>query len=194
MVVEEILEKLKLALNNADFNTNEFENILKSMVEQEKVKIKILDFEYYNEERLKHAQKEKIEGVKSQNFEWAASWRDKEKKILKYIELREEFDINLNCNNTGGGGSSDTGGTSTSGGTSTTGSGEGGGGTTYSSNNSNTDPNVLTTPVNPVKNFNQVKTPCDNLKKHLSTITGIKRKLKKQISLKFQLLTPIVVR
>lgn len=93
MVVEEILEKLQLTLNIADFNTAEFENLLESLIEQEKVKLKILDFEYYNEERLEHAKKEKIEGVKSQNFEWAASWRDKEKKILKYIELREEFDI-----------------------------------------------------------------------------------------------------
>lgn len=49
MVVEEILEKLKLALNNADFNNNEFENLLESLTEQEKVKLKILDFEYYNE-------------------------------------------------------------------------------------------------------------------------------------------------
>lgn len=93
MVVEEIVEKLKLALNNADFNRTEFENLITSLTEHEKVKLKILDFEYYNEERLEHAKKEKIEGVKSQNFEWAASWRDKEKKILKYIELREEFDI-----------------------------------------------------------------------------------------------------
>lgn len=69
MVVEEILEKLKLALNNADFNNNEFENLLESLTEQEKVKLKILDFEYYNEERLEHAKNEKIEGVKSQNFE-----------------------------------------------------------------------------------------------------------------------------
>jgi len=93
MVVEEIVKKLKLALNNADFNTHEFENLLESLTEQEKVKLKILDFEYYNEERLEHAKNEKIEGVKSQNFEWAASWRDNEKKILKYIELREEFNI-----------------------------------------------------------------------------------------------------
>lgn len=93
MAVEEIVEKLELTLNIADFNTAEFENLLESLIEQEKVKLKILDFEYYNEERLEHAKKEKIEGVKSQNFEWAASWRDKEVKILKYIELREEFNI-----------------------------------------------------------------------------------------------------
>lgn len=76
----------------------------------------------------------------------------------------EVYDINLNCNSSGGGGSSDTGGTSTNGGT-LSGSSEGGGGTTYSSNNSNTDPNLLTTPVNPIKNFNLVKNPCDVLKK-----------------------------
>ncbi len=93
IAVEEIVEKLKLTLNSTDFNINDFENLLESLIEQEEVKRKILDFEYYNEKRLEHAKKEKIEGVKSQNFEWAASWRDKEKKILKYIELREEFDI-----------------------------------------------------------------------------------------------------
>lgn len=93
MVVEVILEKLKLALNNADFSTTEFDNLLTSLLEQKEIKIKILDFEYYNEKRLEHIQKEKIEGVKSLNFGYAASCRDTEKKILKFIELRDEFEI-----------------------------------------------------------------------------------------------------
>lgn len=62
-----------------------------------------------------------------------------------------------------------------SGGGGSTSSGGGGGGGNYSSNTPS-DPNVLTSPVQPVKNFNQVQTPCDNLKKHLSTTTGIKLK------------------
>ena len=91
--VKQIVEEINKALFDVNIDEGQFGNLLEKMVEKEKIKIKILDFEYYNEERLQHATKEKIEGVKSQNFEWAASWRDKEKKILKYIELRKEFNV-----------------------------------------------------------------------------------------------------
>lgn len=46
IAVEEIVEKLKLTLNSTDFNINDFENLLESLIEQEEVKRKILDFEY----------------------------------------------------------------------------------------------------------------------------------------------------
>lgn len=70
----------------------------------------------------------------------------------------EVWDINLNCNNNSSGGYSDAGNTGIP-----TSGGDGGGGA-YSSNSPN-DPNILTTPVNPIKIFNKPKTPCDVLKK-----------------------------
>ncbi len=46
---------------------------------EESIKPKVLHFEYCNETRREHARREKIESVKVQNFELAASWREKEK-------------------------------------------------------------------------------------------------------------------
>jgi len=93
MPIQEIVEKLNQALTNVDFNKDEVENLLVLLTEHQQVKVKILDFEYYNEERLEYAKNEKSKEVKFQNFEQAASWRHREKKILKYIELRKEFNI-----------------------------------------------------------------------------------------------------
>jgi hypothetical protein len=53
--------------------------------------------------------------------------------------------------------------------------GGGGSGGNYSSNTPS-DPTILTSPTSPIKNFNLSKTPCETLKKDLSTTTGIKLK------------------
>lgn len=90
---DKIVKKLNAFLNSPDFNTCEFEKLLESLLEQENVKLKILDFKYFSEDRLEYVRQEKIKDVKLGSFERAASWREKELKILKYIEFREQFDI-----------------------------------------------------------------------------------------------------
>ncbi|MCK4661530.1 MAG: hypothetical protein KAT68_01585 [Bacteroidales bacterium] len=93
--IQKIVKKLNNFLDEEHLNEKQFENSLKHIFEIgiDKVKIKIIDFEYHNEERLKHATKEKIEEVKSQNFEWAAKQREIEKKCKRHIELKKEYNI-----------------------------------------------------------------------------------------------------
>lgn len=91
--VDELVEKLRYALNDENLDSGELENLVEQLVANESLNIKILDFEYYNEERYQHTKIEKIKSVKAQNFVLAASWRDKEKEIAGYIEIKEEFEI-----------------------------------------------------------------------------------------------------
>ncbi len=48
----------------------------------------------FTEEALNYAQKEKIEGIKSQNFDWAVRWRDRFDELKKYLQLKKELDVN----------------------------------------------------------------------------------------------------
>jgi len=95
--VDKVVAMLNHALNDADLKTNKFEAQLELLTQKEKVKVKIVDLEYYNEDRLQRAKNEKINCIRSQNFELSAKWRDKERKILEYIKLREEFNIIKSC-------------------------------------------------------------------------------------------------
>lgn len=58
------------------------------------IKIKLIDFEYFNEERLMNAKEEKIICVRLQNFEKAASNRDLELECQKHIDLKNQFELN----------------------------------------------------------------------------------------------------
>jgi hypothetical protein len=93
----EALESLVGELNNLleveILVQEEFTSLIKQIKAHKKITIKILDFEYFNEERLEQANKEKIKAVMIQNFDSAAAWRDKEKKIQKYIDIRNELEV-----------------------------------------------------------------------------------------------------
>ena len=93
MTIEETVKKMNHALNSADFNKENFNSLLGSLIEKENVKLKLLDFGYYNEERLEVAVSEKQAGIKSKKYEWAATWRKLEREILEHIELREKYDV-----------------------------------------------------------------------------------------------------
>lgn len=93
MTIDDIIHKLNIALYDDDLSKGEIENLLELLTDQENIKIRVLDFEYYNEERLENIKHKKKEGVISQDFEWAAICREEELKIQKYIELKIEFDI-----------------------------------------------------------------------------------------------------
>ena len=57
------------------------------------VKIKMLDFAFYNELTQMCANDEKLKSVKEQNFEYAATQRELERKCEKFIEIRKQFKI-----------------------------------------------------------------------------------------------------
>ncbi len=87
------VEKLNQALHADNFDSSAFKNQLHFITEQQKVRLRVLDFEYFNEQRLSHVTKKKLEAIKAWDFEAAALWRDKERKVLEYIEIRKELNI-----------------------------------------------------------------------------------------------------
>ena len=91
--MEAQIEKLNQALHADDFNEDDFVSHIKRIVEKEGVLLRILDFKYFNEKRLEYAAAEKVKAIKSRHFESAALWRDKERKVLEYIEIKNGLKI-----------------------------------------------------------------------------------------------------
>ena len=87
------VEKLNLALHADDFDADAFSNLLQYIIKNENVRLKILDFEYFNETRLKHVTKEKVGAIRVKDYHAAALWRDKERKVLEYIEIKKGLKI-----------------------------------------------------------------------------------------------------
>jgi hypothetical protein len=90
---EEIVLKLNEMLEADQFDLDEFKLALRQVIALYKTDIKILDFEYFNEERLSLLQREKIERIKSQDFENAAKIRELEKECESYISIRTDYGI-----------------------------------------------------------------------------------------------------
>jgi len=87
------IEKLNLALHDDDFDAESFSNLLQHVIKNEKVRLRILDFEYFNQARLERLTKEKLESIRAKDYHAAALWRDKERKVLEYIEIKNELQI-----------------------------------------------------------------------------------------------------
>lgn len=92
-VSENVIQELNNLLETDSFDIMQFDIIYRLIKEQETAKTKLIDFEYYNEERLEEAKNEKIICVQLQNFEKAASCRDLELECQKYVDLKKEFKI-----------------------------------------------------------------------------------------------------
>ena len=94
MAITELgISELNNFLESDCFDIDCFDNCYKSLKLNNTLKIKIIDFEYYNEKRLEESKKEKTICVKLQNFEKAASYRDLELECQKYVDLKTELKI-----------------------------------------------------------------------------------------------------
>ena len=91
--VEKIVQKLNELLETEKLVQESFLELFEKIRKKESIIIRILDFEFYNEDRLIHTRKEKIKEIGLQNFDSAASWRKTEKKIQKYIDLKKELNV-----------------------------------------------------------------------------------------------------
>lgn len=91
--IQQNIKKLNKLLEATHFDLIQFENILNSINNRKSIKIRILDFDYYSKERLNVATKEKKDGLKNQNYEKAANFRDLEKKCQKHVEFKIEHNI-----------------------------------------------------------------------------------------------------
>jgi len=92
-ITENEINELNNFLESDSFDIVDFEKLYQSIKIINNFKIKLIDFEYYNEKRLEEAIKEKIVCIELLNFERAASNRDLELECQKYIDLKSEFKI-----------------------------------------------------------------------------------------------------
>jgi hypothetical protein len=92
---KQILDKLNSFIEVESFNKSSFTETLSSVLVLNECKpiVTVIDFNFYNNELLSIAKKEQEIGIKTQNFEWVASWRDKEKECLKFLKLKENLNI-----------------------------------------------------------------------------------------------------
>jgi len=89
----EIAKKMNELLEADEIDNAELEEICQSLKEQTNVRFRLMDFNYFNKERLAVINAQKIEFVRKQNFEAAANKRQLEKKCLKHIHGKEQFKI-----------------------------------------------------------------------------------------------------
>lgn len=90
---ENIVLKLNDMLEAEQFNLLQYDGLTDTMIKRFKFKIRLIDFEFYNEERRNNLRTEKIKSVMAQNFEYAAKMRDLELECLKYIQLKTLFGV-----------------------------------------------------------------------------------------------------
>ena len=88
----ETVKRMNEMLKGKEFPTEQFEALVKTMQEQFKSKFSVLDFEYYNEQRLAWAHVHKQKSLENQNFEAAANCRDLEIECQRHIEICKNYD------------------------------------------------------------------------------------------------------
>ena len=82
------INELNDFLESENIDIEGFKKLYKSIKHSNNVKIKLIDFEYYNEKRLEEARKGKINSVQIQEFEKAAFNRQLEMDCRKHVELK----------------------------------------------------------------------------------------------------------
>ena len=87
------IEKLNLVLHADHFDADAFSDLLQHVIKNEKVRLRILDFAYFNQARLERLTREKLEAIRAKDYHSAALMRDKERKVLEYIEIKNELNI-----------------------------------------------------------------------------------------------------
>jgi hypothetical protein len=89
----DIIAKLNYMLEAEEFDGESFDYMFKHFKELFNPEVYILDFSFFNEDRLKVLWKEKISLIRNQEFEKAAIVREMEKECQTYIDTRIEDKI-----------------------------------------------------------------------------------------------------
>ena len=91
---EDVVEILNTLIYHGKLKDKQILQSINHTIGVLKCSLKYIDLvDEYTELSLTHAKKEKIEGVKAQNFEWAARWRDRYNKLEKYLKLKDTLGI-----------------------------------------------------------------------------------------------------
>ncbi len=88
-----IVAKLNEMLEVGRFDNEQFEFYIALLVEKYNFEIKLIDFEFYNEEKLREVQAEKKKGLELLDFEYTANYRELERTCLKCLEYKADWKI-----------------------------------------------------------------------------------------------------
>lgn len=91
--LKELTKEMNDLMEAEDVDKNWLEEVCNLWQNQTNIRFRLVDLEYYNEERLNSITEEKIAFVKAQNFEGAANKREIEKKFIKHVEFKKELEI-----------------------------------------------------------------------------------------------------
>ena len=90
----DMVKALNDVLYDQNLSDEEKGQFIQQILKREKCDVKIADMiNDYTEEKLAFALKEKTEGVKAMNFDWAVEWRDKHQEIERVLEIKSTFKI-----------------------------------------------------------------------------------------------------
>ena len=90
---ENLILKLNELLDGDRFYRKRFISLLNEFNEMEKPKIVLIDFEFYNRDKLMFYKSKKMEFIEIQDFESAARYRTLEKECQEYLDLKEGYGI-----------------------------------------------------------------------------------------------------
>jgi hypothetical protein len=93
ITLDEAISELNEMLTDTVFSRKHFENILAILKIHYNIEFKVLDLTEATLELKEQTRNEKIAMVLQQNFENAALQREREKKIEKYVKLKQELGI-----------------------------------------------------------------------------------------------------
>ena len=91
--IDELVRELNGLLKAKELPKEKATELIEEAKSKFKVKIKMLDFAFYNELTQLCAHDEKLKGVKEQKFEYAAEQRELQRKCDQFIELRKQFRV-----------------------------------------------------------------------------------------------------
>lgn len=89
----EAADQLNVLLNANKLDRHKLENIARELDQIPGLRLKLVDFEKYNEKELEKLTAEKQIQIKNQNFEAAANARKQEKECLKFANFQKYFQL-----------------------------------------------------------------------------------------------------
>lgn len=92
-ILRNIADNMNELLDADQFDSARLEEMCLILKEQSKVRFRLMDFEYLNEERLKTYRDDHVVLIWRKNFKAAANKRDHIKKCEKYIRFKRLFRI-----------------------------------------------------------------------------------------------------
>lgn len=91
--IKYFLNRLNGFLITDEMRIDQFGRTLKRFEKRLNPKIGVVDFKYFDENRLKKARQEKLKGELIKNFQYVRSQRRLERVCQQYLELKTQFDI-----------------------------------------------------------------------------------------------------